>query len=397
VSNRVKGLIRQIHVASKANSIRRLVAIRTLGEMKKAEALPTLKGLLDSKEMFVADYAARSVAQIEGKPLPARGATAQQLKADVALLPADCGVVGQVSFVNRKPVAIEGFVKNLPKDATGEDPAKTIGMLNSFLISTLESIGNVRVESVTFAVADTIGDKDGYVTLLVRGKYDREAVGAFVRTMFPQMPAIEGVDVLSPDEHVAVAFATDDYIVASAGASQDKLPTKPLLAAIRTGKGELMTNAQMAKLIASADTTGRIWAVASVSPAYRGADILKPFDTLVLTTKEENGTLSLKVTAAGSNPADVKAGVDKVNQQLDAARRELPQGVAQLPFLKPLLDLVQSMKCEAAGANATLTGAYQGDPAGLLAIPFAAFGVRTAHEPVAPPQPAQQAQPQPNR
>src|SRR6185436_10204223 len=37
VANRVNGLIRQIKLGAKANSVRQLMAIRTLGEMKKAE------------------------------------------------------------------------------------------------------------------------------------------------------------------------------------------------------------------------------------------------------------------------------------------------------------------------------------------------------------------------
>src|SRR4051812_49756963 len=60
ISSRVKNLMQQIRLNSKAGGVRRLLAIRTLGELKKPEALPLLKPLLTSKEMFVADYAARA-------------------------------------------------------------------------------------------------------------------------------------------------------------------------------------------------------------------------------------------------------------------------------------------------------------------------------------------------
>ena len=44
------------------------VALRTLGELKDNSALPALQKNLDSKEAFVAEYAQRAIAQIEGKP-----------------------------------------------------------------------------------------------------------------------------------------------------------------------------------------------------------------------------------------------------------------------------------------------------------------------------------------
>src|SRR5437764_8476301 len=53
--------------APQAAGVRRLMAIRTLGELKKAEALTMLQSLVDSKEPFVADYAKAAIAAIEGK------------------------------------------------------------------------------------------------------------------------------------------------------------------------------------------------------------------------------------------------------------------------------------------------------------------------------------------
>src|SRR5688572_3734372 len=72
IASRATSLIQQLKIGGKGAAVRKLMAIRTLGEMKKAEAIPALKALLDSKEMFVADYAKAAIAQIEGKPLPPR-------------------------------------------------------------------------------------------------------------------------------------------------------------------------------------------------------------------------------------------------------------------------------------------------------------------------------------
>src|SRR5213075_163124 len=102
VANRTKNLIQQIRTNTKAASVRKLVAIRALGEKKSREALPALQPLLNSKEPFVADYAARAIAQIEGKPLPSRRLTPENLKTDLSLLPATCSIVGQVTISSDK-------------------------------------------------------------------------------------------------------------------------------------------------------------------------------------------------------------------------------------------------------------------------------------------------------
>src|ERR1700683_3315782 len=67
-SNQARRLIARIDVTSKPSLVRRLMAIRTLGELKQPAALATLKPLLDSKEQFEADYAAAAIAQIERRP-----------------------------------------------------------------------------------------------------------------------------------------------------------------------------------------------------------------------------------------------------------------------------------------------------------------------------------------
>src|ERR1051325_4906437 len=69
VAASVKTLIADISAASKVNAIRRLMAIRTLGELKKPESVNALRPLVSAKEMFVSEYAARSIAQIEGKAM----------------------------------------------------------------------------------------------------------------------------------------------------------------------------------------------------------------------------------------------------------------------------------------------------------------------------------------
>jgi hypothetical protein len=55
VAASVKTLIADISAASKVNAVRRLMAIRTLGELKKPESLPALRPRGLWKDIFVAE------------------------------------------------------------------------------------------------------------------------------------------------------------------------------------------------------------------------------------------------------------------------------------------------------------------------------------------------------
>ncbi|MDB5324018.1 MAG: hypothetical protein JWN40_5649 [Phycisphaerales bacterium] len=392
ISNRARNLIQQIRLNSKANGVRRLMAIRTLGEMKKAEALPILKPLLASKEMFVADYAARAIAQIEGKAPLGRGAAAGLLKADLSLLPADCGVVGQLSLASAKIASVDEAVKTVPPQP-GEDRKAVLEQMNTQVITIVDQIGNVRIESVTFGVCDTIGPNDGYFAAIVRGKYDSAAVSAFIRNM-GGMPVstVAGATVLTPDQHMAFAFPGDDRALFVTGATPEKLPVKQILeAAAAVGTKEpaphpVLAQKEFAPFIASLNDSARLWAVCKVSDSYRGAPVIQPFDTITLLGRQEKDKLSLRIAGAGKDAAAVKSAVDQVNQGVNEAKTGLAQVVQQMPMLKPMAEFVQSIDCAADGKNATMTGTFQGDTGNLLAFPLMLFSARAQAQPIqAPP------------
>jgi hypothetical protein len=400
IANRAKNLMQQIRLNSKANGVRRLMAIRTLGEMKKAEALSILKPLLGSKEMFVADYAARAIAQIEGKAPPARGAAAASLKADLSLLPADCGVVGQLSLASAKIASLDEALKLVPPQP-GEDRKAVLEQMNTQVIAIADQIGNVRVESVTFGLGDTIGPNDGYFAVVVHGQYDSAAVSAYIRNMGMPVDTVAGATVISPDQHVKFAFPGNDRALFVTGASPDKLPVKQIIeAAGALGTKEpaqhpLLAQKEFAPFVASLNETARMWAVCKVSDSYRAAPVIGPFDTITLLGRQEKDKLSLRMAGAGKDAAAVKSAVDQVNRGVNEAKQGLAQVTQQMPMLKPLADFVQSIECGADGKNATMTAAFAGDTGTLLALPLMVFGGRAQAVPVqAPPAVVEQVKPE---
>src|SRR5947209_12844999 len=64
IAGRARALIQKIEASERPKAVRRLMAIRTLGEMKKKEALPTLQAMLKSDEMFVTEYAREAIDRI---------------------------------------------------------------------------------------------------------------------------------------------------------------------------------------------------------------------------------------------------------------------------------------------------------------------------------------------
>jgi hypothetical protein len=400
ISNRVKNLIQQIRLNTKANGVRRLMAIRTLGEMKKAEALPILKPLLASKEMFVADYAARAMAQIEGKAPPTRGATAAALKGDLSLLPADCAVVGQLSLASAKIASLDQALKSVPPQP-GEDRKAMVDQLNTQVITIADQIGNVRVESVTFGLSDTIGPNDGYAAMIVHGQYDAAAVTAVIKNMGMPVNTIAGAPVLNPDPHVALAFPANDRAMFVTGAAAEKLPVKQILeAAGALGTKEpaahpVLADKEFAPFVASLNDGVRLWAVCKVADSYRAAPVIQAFDTITLLGQQDKDKLSLRIAGAGKDAAAVKAAVDEMNQGLNQAKTGLPQVAQQMPMLKPMVDFVQSLECAADGKTATLTGAFQGDAGNLLAMPLMLLGTRAQAVPVQAPPAVVQPVPQP--
>jgi hypothetical protein len=392
IANRAKVLVQQIRLKSKGNSVRRLMAIRTLGEMKKGEALPALKALLGSKEMFVPDYAARAIAQIQGQPLPVRAAPREALKTDLTLLPANVAVIGQVSFPSGKAASLDEALKSVPPQP-GENRQATLDQLTGQIIAVAEQIGNVRVEAITFGVCDTVGPNDGFFATIVHGQYDAAAVSAFLQTTGLPITTVAGATVLKPEQEVALAFPADDRALFTAGAAAEKLPVKEILEAAANAAGgqkgaashPLMAQAEFAPFMASLNEGVRAWVICKVSDSYRAAPVFQPFDTITLLGRQEKENLTFRVAGAGKDVAAVKGAVDQVNQGIQEAKNHLPQMAQQMPMLQPIVDFANSIQCDADGKNATLIGAYKGDAGTLLAMPLMMFGMRAQAEPAQPP------------
>jgi hypothetical protein len=353
---------------AQAKAVRRLMALRTLGELKRAEALPALRPLLESKDLFVADYARQAIAAIEGKafqrPRPAEAA----LWSDLCLLPARCGIVGQARPPAGGPVAFDKLLKDaetvLPPIP---DPGAALHEWAKVLVTVAERVGNVRLDSATVGVAENIGDRAGFLVAVGRGLYDPEALKATLRQAGATAVQADGVDVLTLQGRLALLPCSNDRLLFAVGATEAEIPIKELAAAVRRGGGQPSLSPEMLALIQPLDRSVPAWGAVRVSAAYRQVPALVPFDTLTLTSRwGQEGALAFTLAGVGKDPAAVRAAADQVGKDAAKTAADLKGMAAQIPVLKAPAELLGSIAVMAEEGKATLTGTLKGGPSVLL-------------------------------
>src|SRR4051812_38893009 len=265
---------------SKPTAARKLMAIRALGELKSPDAMNNLKTQLESKEMFVADYAQRAIDSIEGKPARTSGVPPDRMKQDLYMLPAGCGAVGQVQLRSGKALTLPK-AKEGEDGAAGGDPRSMLEQTANQMIYIAEMIGNVRVNGVTIGVSEQVGPQAGFVTLYVRGQWDADAMKGAIQPQLPVAKTGGGTEYMCPSYGgMAVAVPSDELFVLTGGPPNVNMPLDDIGEAIKTNKGKFDEATDLAKLVESVDTKQPAWAALWVSENYRQAPPLAPFDSL---------------------------------------------------------------------------------------------------------------------
>jgi hypothetical protein len=370
---RARALLRDIGGDHIKLGVRRLMAIRTLGELGKPQALPTLKPLLDSKELFEPDYARTAIDLIEGRADTNRArAVASGVADDVWLLPRECRAVGQLVPRRGSPLGYAEFMAAVR--GTDEERKKLDAETTTkWLLSLAEQIGNVRIDAITFGINDNPLGFDAspaqpnFVTVVVRGRYHSDWVRTVARSERVATREVNGVDVFEPDAASAWLMPSDDLFVFMAGTTLESLPTDEMTQAVKAGKGTLAADEPMRKLVESLANKQVLWATAAVTEAQRELPVVGAFDTITLLGTREGKTLKLKMTARGRDAEQVKKAVDQLNKHAGEAA-EFLEGIHYQVILLSA-ELLKSVKAEADGTNATLTAKLETTPAAILSLP----------------------------
>jgi hypothetical protein len=371
-------LVKKFNERGQERAIRRLMAIRTLGERKEKGALPLLHTLKESRELFVGDYARRAIAQINGEKYEPADMT-EKFAGDVALLPGDAALVGQCSGLDAEPLTIAALVKAalandprgrmalVPGVAAAERPdARTLEKrVSERLLTLLERVGNLRMDGVTVGlndVKDGAGER-GWAAVVIRGQYNAELALPALREMSGGnavvTPATKPGDVAvltERDGESSILLPGNELLifVTSSDEKSGQVAREALLKALRNGPAAAGEK-DLAPLMKTVDTKSPLWLVCRPTDAMR-QDLDAEYKTLTVRTKrvKEGTEFTVEMEAADADKA--KVILETMSRRLQDLQDETKQEVAVNPALKPVGELVASIRLSGEGAHGTLTG-----------------------------------------
>ena len=354
---------------SKPTSVRRLMAIRTLGEMHNPSALPLLQSLLQSKEPFVADYAKRALAAIAGdKPPPRAALPARELANEMGLLPVRVALIGQISERGDASADPNSLMANFPIES-GQNRDAMADAFTKQLVAVADRVGNVRIDSATFGLSDEVGEESGYFVMVIRGQFDHAALTASLTESAAAARNVDGESVYLLGVSSAAYAPDGDHLIVMEGASLAKLPAREVIALVKAKETSHRTTPMLLKLLKTIDITSPMWAVVQVTPAYQQAAELTNIDRLGMIARKDQRGLALELRGVARNEKDAQADMDLFLDNVNHFEAKLH--IAQMqraPHLEPLVRLLGSIRGEAKGDVVSVSGAIHSPPAELYRL-----------------------------
>jgi hypothetical protein len=384
IRRRARTLAREVGATVVERGVRRLMAIRTLGELGRPEGVAPLETLLASEELFVAEYARAAIDSIEGKRRPAgagagggAGETrevAASVQDDVWMLPAQCRAVAQLVPRRGSPI---GFAE-LMAAARAEEAAEQeedAAQVTRMVLALAEQVGNVRVDAATIGLAGNpaspeAGQNPGSVTVVIRGRYNSAWARELARSMLIPVRQVDGVDVFEPDGEQAWLMPSDELFVFVASPDPESMPVDEAVAAVKSGKGGLAADDEMRKLVGTVDTKQVLWGAALVGPEQRALPVAGAFDAVTLVgTREREKTLRLTLTGRGGDAAQVAKAAEVAAKHAKESADFL-EGMQVAPIVTLTMELLRTVRVKADDTTATLTAHVETTPAAILSLPM---------------------------
>lgn len=387
VSAAARAIAQSIRSGGKSAQVRRLMAIRTLGELgdagANAGAIATLQPLLESKEMFVAEYAARSIARLQDKPYAPKQLTHEQRLADVWMLPAQSRLLLSTSFPRdgARISSIDQLIDKVQMPALGNNPPPDRDRLKQQLTQSVlmvaDKVGDVRIDHIAFGLSGEVGKEMGFASLMVRGEFDAKAVNRALAELLPTgREAVGGFDVYRAE--VARFFVpSNTHAVAMLGAAGLKEPLEELTGNLAKGSGKLSQEKEVADLVNAIEGVPVIWGVIRVTPTYRQmVPDLAAFDSITMVGLNNAGGVDLNIRGRGGNPADIQATAKRIDEGLKSGLAQIKPMVNAMPAFKPLVEIMESTKITSDAHIATMTARVNGNPTTMLLPLFFGVGMR---------------------
>jgi hypothetical protein len=369
-----------------APQVRRLMALRTIGERKFTEARSAVSKCLDSKAPFEAEYARWALDRLDGKTatyeMVFSAVSSGDRNADLNVLPADCGIVAQAlapTYTDHGLTQqLEKFVEQFTytREGNADRQRQALMEMTGDMLDGLERLGNLRLTLVTCGASKDIGDNSGFVVVVARGKYSPELVKTFLRREVfrhdesAREEQIEGVDVMTFERGEAtIMMPSDERFILIGGPRQSAKPVREVAAAIKgSGQGGLFKNDAMNRALGDVNRSAPLWGVALIS-AYRGVRgfprELEAFDSAALQMDTQGDDWVIKVTGRGPDAGRIRDFTQKIESEY---RRFLGQADEELnrrpdnmpPGARDILDMARAVTFTSDGGVTIITARIKG-------------------------------------
>lgn len=372
VAERSAVIIKLLRPRITVAAVRRLMALRALGELKDAKALPFLRSQLDSGEMFVADYARIAIGSIEGDRVD-RAIPKDELT-DVWLLPSNCRAVGQLRPRGTGPIDADRAAAQLAVRPE-QNRAQLVANLSRTALNVAEQLGDMRLDTLSVGLSDNIDANHGGLTLILSGQFDSANAGRALREHKAAEHAVDGVDIFEPDRETTVFFPSDHKCVVMFTPLGEPTSLAEVIGAMKSREQPLKKAPEMAALVAPMLPAGgaaahAVWIAVKVSDAYRQLPGLDGFDTVTLVGDEKGGALHLTARAESTDAQTAAAALQQLNRFVVEGAAILKTAQSAQPSFQPAIDFLGTIQLGNKDKVVTGTGTFTESPAALFMLPL---------------------------
>lgn len=345
---------------AKAAQIRKLMVIRTLGELKSEKALPALEEASKSKEPFVADYAKEAIAAIKGEAFVSPQVQGNDVK-DMNIMPEKVGVFAHAKMRAGPPMDLLKELKKTIPEEHQKGMEEGVQEMQKSLIGFLEKSGNLRIDTMSISVAETVGDEEGWAVISLRGAYDHAALEATIKEMSGgDLPKMKhgGLDFIELDEEAHLSLVSDNQLVFIAGAKKEALPLESVGKRVAEGAKESVLSKDLQELIGKTEKEGDLWVALLVTGKMKEIPHIQAFKTLRLETTREKDVTEILLIGEGEDGNKVQQALAAL-EQLNAGfvEKQIPEMKAAMPEAsKPFTDFFEGIEFRGNGNLAIVRG-----------------------------------------
>jgi hypothetical protein len=228
---------KQVSKANTTDFVKKLYAIKALGELKASNAQAVLKIYAASSEISLSE-AAKIASAACGGPDYKRRAGVEAIKELQKMIPAGAGFAGVWDFERTsKKDYVNRLIKILSDDMGSGNPLlKFVTSNKAKLLPVIQSglnySGNVRIDAVSAFVSSNVGPREGYFGVIVKGKFNNQKLTALMSGMRMETTEYNSVQVLH-QYGISMAFIDDETFVWAVGEGEKLSAIIPFIDAVK--------------------------------------------------------------------------------------------------------------------------------------------------------------------